>query len=323
MRHEDVLLQVEVASLNHLDVFARAGLSGPGIRPHAYPLVSGCDAVGTVIETGSAVEGWSSGDRAVVYPSLGCGHCRWCHLGETSMCADYRGWGEQTWGALAEYATVPAENLVPLPETDRAHELATVPVAYTTAWRALMTAGELRAGESVLIVGIGGGVATAALTIALFAGATAYVTSSQDWKLERAKALGAAGAVNHRTDDVTAWVADQTHGRGVDLVFDSVGAPTWPTSIASLSMGGRMCICGATGGDRPEFSIRELYQSHRKIIGAPMGGRGDFDTVLGLVLTGKLEPVIDAVYPLADVDTALDRLERSEQFGKLLVLPSD
>lgn len=147
-----------------------------------------------------------------------------------------------------------------------------------------MTTGGLRAGETVLIVGIGGAVATAALTIALFTGAAVYVTSSHDWKLERAVETGAIAGVNHQETDTVKWLIQQTDDRGADLVLDSVGTPTWRSSIASLATGGRMCICGATGGDTPDFSIRELYQSHRRIIGAPMGGRADFDTVLDLVL---------------------------------------
>jgi NADPH:quinone reductase-like Zn-dependent oxidoreductase len=315
----DVLLRMRLASLNHLDVFARSGLSGAGIRPHAYPLVTGCDAIGTVAATGSEVEGWREGDLALVYPSLACGDCPACYAGEHSMCRAYGGWGEQTWGALSEYAVAPAANLVRLDEADPLHELVTVPVAYTTAWRALMTAGGLRAGETVLIVGVGGGVATAALTIALLAGATVLVASGHDWKLERAVALGAADGVNGRREDVAAWVRDRTGGHGADLVFDSVGTPTWRSSIASLAMGGRLTICGATGGDRPDFSIRELYQSHRRIVGAPMGGRPDFDAVLGLVRRGALRPVLDSVRPLAEVGDALDRLERGEQFGKIVV----
>ena len=315
----EVLLRVSVASLNHLDVFARTGLAAPGIRPHAYPLVTGSDAIGTVATVGAEVTRWREGDLALVYPSLGCGRCPACNAGETSMCRHYAGWGEQTWGALSEYALVPADNLVPLDATAPLHEIVTVPVAYTTAWRALITAGGLRAGETVLIVGIGGGVATAALTIALLAGATVFVTSGHDWKVERAVSLGATDGVNGRQHDVAAWVHERTGGRGADLVFDSVGTPTWRSSIASLAMGGRLCICGATGGDRPDFSIRELYQSHRRILGTPMGGRCDFDTVLELVRRGTLQPVIDSVCPLADVDAALDRIERGEQFGKVLI----
>ncbi|WNB86504.1 zinc-binding dehydrogenase [Cellulomonas sp. ATA003] len=194
-------------------------------------------------------------------------------------------------------------------------------MAFTTAWRALVTAGRLRPGETVLVTGIGGGVATAGLQVALLAGATVFVSSSADWKIERAVALGAAGGVDYTRDDVAAWVRGRTGGRGVDVVLDGAGAASWRASIDALAMGGRLCAYGATTGDSPDLSIRELYQSHRSILGAPMGGRGDLDAVWELVCAGRLEPVVDSVHPLERVEDALRVLEGRHQFGKVLVEP--
>lgn len=318
---DDVLLRVERVGLNHLDMFVTEDLRGPGLRPHHYPLVSGCDVAATVAGVGERVTGWREGQQVVVYPGLGCGSCVACHRGEVPRCPRYTIWGEQTWGGLAEYAVVPAANLLAVAGGVDLDVAAAAPVAFTTAWHALVSAGGLRVGETVLIVGAGGGVATAGIAIAAWAGARVLVTSRSAAKVEKAVAAGANAGVDSSTEDVIAWVAAQTVGRGVDVVLDSVGAATWPTSIACLAVGGRLCVCGATSGDRPELSIREIYQAHNRIVGAPMGSRSDFDTVLGHVFAGDLRPTVDSVVPLADVPLALDRLRAGAQFGKVLVTP--
>ena len=317
----EVRIEVKATALNHLDLFVRQALGGPGLREHRFPHVSGCDVAGVVESLGEGVEGFAAGDEVVVYPGLGCARCEFCHRGETSMCPEYRIWGEQTWGGLADLAAVPSENLLKLPKGSDLRRIAAAPVAFTTAWRSLISGGRLRAGESVLVVGAGGGVSSAAITIAGYAGATVYATSGADWKVDKALALGAHAAVNHRAFPFDEWILEETRGRGVDLVFDSAGASTWSKSIRSLAPGGRLCVSGATSGDRPDMSIREIYQSHRRVIGAPMGGRPDFDAVMALILSGKLSPVLHAAYPLVRVEEALEELENQRQFGKILVEP--
>lgn len=319
---DEVRLAVRGCALNHLDLFVRKGLVGPGLRVHHYPHVSGGDVAGEVEAIGERVSGVSVGDRVIVYPGLGCGTCEYCHRGEVSMCRGYRILGEQVWGGLAEYCVVPAANLLLIPAAFDMRAAAAVPVAFTTGWRLLVTAGRVRAGETVLVVGIGGGVASAAMQIAALAGAEVYVTSGEDWKLERARQLGALGGVNHRLRPFDEWAMEVTGGRGFDLVVESTGQETWRSSIRSLSMGGRLCICGATSGDRPDISIRELYQSHRQIVGAPLGGRPDFDVAMGLVIRGRLRPVVHAVYPLERVAEAFGELEAGGQFGKIVVEPA-
>lgn len=317
----EVRLAVRGCALNHLDLFVRQGLSGPGLREHRYPHVSGGDVAGEVEAIGEGVSGVAVGDRVIVYPGLSCGTCEHCHRGEISMCRGYRILGEQVWGGLAEYCVVPAANLLRIPDTIDLRVAAAAPVSFTTGWRLLVTAGRVRAGETVLVVGVGGGVASAALQIAILAGAEVYVTSGEDWKLERARQLGALGGINHHLRPFEEWAIEVTGGRGFDVVVESSGQATWRSSIRSLSMGGRLCICGATSGDRPEISIRELYQSHRQIVGAPLGGRPDFDVAMGLVLRGRLRPVVHAAYPLERVAEAFDELEAGGQFGKIVVEP--
>jgi NADPH2:quinone reductase len=208
---------------------------------------------------------------------------------------------------------------VPLPKGFPFEQAAAIPVAYTTAWRMLIPVAELRAGEDVLIVGIGGGVASAALQIARRAGARIFAASRSDEKLARARELGAAATVNLSREDFSEWVMRQTDGRGVDVVADPVGAATWPLSIRSLARGGRLVICGASSGSRPNIDIREIYQRHRRILGAPMGSLRDFQTVLGFVTRGEIAPVIDRILPLEEVAEGHRALEGGEQFGKIVI----
>jgi NADPH:quinone reductase-like Zn-dependent oxidoreductase len=314
----EVRLRVAAVGLNHLDVFVRAGLEGPGIRPTRLPHVSGGDVAGRIDALGEGMDGWAEGDRVTLYPGLGCGRCRACHAGETSMCPDYGVFGEQRWGGLAEYTIAPAGNLHRLPDHLTDAEAAAVPAAYTTAYR-MLKAGGCGLGTRALVIGAGGGVATAALLLARAAGATVYVTSGHEWKLARAAELGAAAGFDHSAGGIDAWAHDITGGHGMDLVIDSVGAATWRQSIRSLAMGGAMAICGATSGDSPDISIRELYQRHGRIVGAPIGGRPDFDRVMELVAARVVRPVVDRVFPLSEVEQAFARLDSGAQFGKVVV----
>lgn len=314
----EVLLRVAACGLNHMDVFVRAGLEGPGIRPVVLPHVTGGDVAGRIDALGEGVEGWAVGDRVTLYPGLSCGACRYCHAGEASMCAAYGVFGEQRWGGLAEYATAPAANLLRLPDALDDVAAAAVPAAYTTAWR-MLRAGGCAVGRRVLVIGAGGGVATAALLLARAMGADVYVTSGHAWKLDRALALGAAAGFDHSRGGIDDWAWAATGGRGIDLVIDSVGAATWRQSIRSLAPGGAVAICGATSGDEPSISIRELYQRHGRIVGAPLGGRPDFDRVMDLVAAGTVTPVVDRTFGLEDVEAAFERLESGAQFGKVVV----
>ena len=315
----EVRLRVAAVGLNHLDVFVRQGIEGPGVRPVHFPHVTGADVAGWVDETGTGVERWQPEDRVVVYPGIGCGTCRHCHGGEVSMCASYGVFGEQRWGGLAEYTTVPSANLWAVPDGFDLAAVAATPAVFTTAWRMLHAAGNCGPGANVLVVGAGGGVATAALGLARACGARVFVTSGHDWKIKKAVELGAEAGVNHRQSAIDEWAWEVTGGAGIDLVIDSVGAATWRQSIRSLAAGGCVAICGATSGDRPEISIRELYQRHGRIVGAPLGGRAEFDEVMELLFSGAVAPVIDSRHPLSAVEEAFERLASGEQFGKVLV----
>lgn len=317
----EALLRVGATSLNRLDLWAR---SGPPVKIFPwtepdFPIISGRDCAGEVAEVGPGVTHVRPGDRVVLYPSLFCGVCDACRAGEQTQCADYRIFGEHTNGAMAEYAAVPAANLLPLPEHVSFTDAAAMPVAYTTAWRMLMTAGELQAGESILVLGVGGGVGSAALVIARRAGATVYAAASSPQRRGKAVAHGAADSTNSR-EPFADWVLEQTDGRGVDMVVDPLGA-TWEQSIRALARGGRMVVCGATAGNRPDFDIRELYQRHRRILGAPMGSWTDFTDVMRLAFAGESAPIVDSVFPLSDAADAHRRAESAASFGKVVLTP--
>lgn len=317
----DVVLRVRACALNRMDVFLRAGLRGPGVRAAHLPHVSGGDVAGEVVEVGPGVDGWRRGDRVVVYPGLSCGRCEWCARGEESMCPSYRVLGEDVHGGLAEYCRVDARSLERLPGGLGFETAAALPAAYTTAWRMIVTVGRLAPHERVLVLGAGGGVGAAAVQLARRIGAYVFAVTSRPERARRLAELGADRPIDRSVEDFESVIAIETNGRGVDLVVNPVGGATWPPAIRSLTMGGRMLICGATIGDNPDFSMREIYQSHRQIQGAPIGNRRDFRAVLDLVARGEIDPVVDRVLPLEATAEAHRALEEGEIFGKVVIAP--
>ena len=319
-----MLVRVRAVALNNLDIWARSGPPGgrpvyPWGRPR-LPLITGGDVAGVVEAVGSGVPGLAAGDRVVVNPILSCGQCASCLAGEQSMCPDYRIYGEHIPGGMAEYTVVPAANVLRIPESVSFEQAAAAPVCFTTAWRGLMTVARLAAGEDLLIVGASGGVGTAAVQIGRLAGARVLALVRGAGKAAKATALGAV-AIDRSTSPQFSVRVREITGAGVHVAIDPVGAATWPETIRSLRPGGRMAICGASGGERPDIDIREIYQRHRKIFGAPMGSVGDFQTVMGLVFTRALVPVLHAVLPLAEIREAHRIFEAREHFGKIVLVP--
>lgn len=315
---DDVVVRVRACALNRLDLFVRRGVSGPGLRPIELPRITGVDIAGEVAEVGPDARRWRVGDRVVVCTSLGCGACEGCLAGEETMCRSYRIAGEDSDGGLAEYCRASAHRLEPLAAHVPFIEAAAVPVAYTTAWRGLRVAG-LLPHHRVLVLGAGGGVGSAAVGLARRLGAFVFAVSSSEAKLEGLRRLGADRTIDRRRESFEAVVREETDGRGVDIVVNPVGGDTWGPAVRSLAMGGAMTICGATSGDAPAVSIREIYQSHRRILGAPMGNRRDLRTVLDLLGRGEISPPIGARLPLEQIADAHRRLEEGEVFGKLVI----
>lgn len=314
----DALVQVKAVALNHLDLWTRRGL--PGLRL-PLPHIGGSDVAGVVAAVGAhADESWV-GRRVVVNPALSCGICAFCRAGEQSLCDQFKIMGEHTTGGMAEYLAVPAANLYPIPDDYPFTDAAAAPLAFQTAWRSLIGQGQLRPGERVLILGAGGGVATAAIQIAKLAGAYVYAVTSTPEKEQRARELGADETINYTSSDFSKEIWRRTEKRGVDLVLENVGLATWAGSLRSLARGGRLVTYGATTGRKAETDLNLLFYKQLHLIGSTMSNYAEFDVVMRLVFSGRLRPVVDRTLPLAEGREAQRLLESGEQFGKIVLEP--
>lgn len=311
----EVLLEVRAAALNHLDIWVRQGTPKP-LLPHTL----GSDAAGVVLALGPSTAGVEVGDEVLIDPGISCGRCEACTAGEQSMCFAFHLMGEPVDGTLAELVVVPARNCYRKPAAFSFEEAAAFGLVSTTAYRMIAARAGVRAGETVLVTGVGGGVATAALGVVRALGARAIVTSSSDEKLARAKALGAFAGVNYRaTKEVAKAVKEANGGRGVDAVVDSTGAASWSQSLRALRKGGRFVTCGATTGGDPPAEIHRIFWNHLTIMGSTMGSASDMRGALRLAEHGLLRPVVDSVFPLERAREAIARLESNAQFGKVVV----
>jgi NADPH:quinone reductase-like Zn-dependent oxidoreductase len=312
----DVRVRIRAAALNHLDLFVFAGLPGVTLRP---PWILGADGMGEIESVGSAVRDVAVGDRVIINPGISDRTCEYCLAGEHPLCIHFGILGEHHPGTLAEYVVVPAANVRRIPPAITDISAAAFTLATLTAWRMVVTRARVRSGEQVLIQGIGGGVALAALHICKSLGATVWVTSRSDEKLARAQSLGADEAINSTTTDVAREVRARTNKRGVDVVVDSVGTATWAQSLGALGRGGRLVTCGATSGPMVETDVRRLFWSHWSILGSTMGNDAEFDAVTAELSAGRLFPEIDRVYELSEGHQAFERLEHADQFGKIVI----
>jgi len=260
------------------------------------------------------------GDRVAVNPALFCGQCAYCRRGQSNMCQQFAILGEHVDGFFAEYTAVPARNLLKLPDHVTFAAAAATSLVFLTAWHSLIKAGGLQAGESVLIVGAGGGVNTASIQIAKLAGAgPIYVVGSSDEKLALARELGADVTINRQAEDWGKAVFKATNRQGVDVVVDNVGAATYMLSLRALKRGGRLLTVGNTSGPKFEIDNRLLFGKHLRIIGSTMGTSTDYAEVMGLVFNGRLRPIIDTIYPLAEGPAALRHMQDGRFSGKLVL----
>ncbi|MDD5468335.1 MAG: zinc-binding dehydrogenase [Anaerolineales bacterium] len=311
-----VLVRLRAAALNRMDLWTRQGW--PGLKLE-LPHVPGADGAGEVAALGPGVHGWQGGERVVINSSLSCGRCEACVSGQDNLCREWRLLGETVRGTYAKYVAVPATHLLRLPEGFEAGVAAAASLVFHTAWHALIVRGELRAGETVLVVGASGGVNTACIQIAKLAGAVVYVVGSNAEKLALAESLGADYLIDRSKEE--AWskaVFQLTQRRGVDVVVDNVGT-TFPQSFRAARKGGRILTVGNTGGPTFEIDNRYIFGKHLSILGSSMGTRADFAAVMGLVFAGELKPVIDRTFPLSQARAAQERLASGEQRGKIVL----
>ncbi len=312
----EIKVNVRAMALNHMDVWVRDGL--PGIVQE-MPFIMGCDAAGDVYEIGEGVEDIAVGDRVVLTPMVFCGKCPACLRGEQSMCRSFAMRGEHVNGHFAEQVVVKSWAARKLTENVTLENAAAFCLTHLTAWRMLMTKAKLLPGETVLIHGIGGGVAMAALGICHLVGAIAIVTSSEDWKLDKAKSMGAAAGFNYKTQNVAKEVYKFTGKKGVDVVVDSVSGPAYHIGVKTARPGGRIVVCGTTGGADPSADLARVFWKQLRIFGSTMGNMTEFSQVVELLNAGKLSPVVDRIYRAQQVKDAHEYLTSAQQFGKVVL----
>lgn len=316
----EVRVRLRAASLNRLDLWTVGGLPGIAITP---PWVLGADGTGRVIEVAPGVSSVAVGDRVVINGGISCRECEYCLAGEQSLCTTFRVLGEHLPGTFADEVAVPATNVRRIPDGISDEVAASFTLAALTAWRMCVTRAQVRAGDEVLIWGIGGGVALASMLICKARGARVWVTSSSAEKLERARSLGADEALNHSETDVGREVRRRTGRRGVDVVIDSVGERTWEKSLQALARGGRLATCGGTSGPHVAMDVRKLFWHQWSILGSTMGNDAELDAVVAELAAARLALPVDSVFPLEEGRAAFERMVSGAQFGKIVLRISD
>lgn len=313
---DDVIVRLKTAAVNHSDIQVRLGTDG---KRSCLPRILGSGGAGVVAAVGSSVKELKSGDAVCLYPLDGCNNCWACRSDRQNLCEQPQRLGEHVDGTYAEYVRVRSQNCFRLPAEHISEEVAAIPGAYLPGWRMLMTDARLKPGESVLIRGIGGGIATAALQLALSVGAHTIVTADKAENLFQASQLGANHGIDERNQDFPAEVRRFTLKRGVDVVVDCVGGDGWAKSLAALGRDGRLVSCGASAGAQPATDLQRIFWHHLKVFGSCLGSRDELRRVLNYITNTPMKPIIDQVYPLADAAAAQQRLAQGHHFGNILL----
>ncbi|OGO29768.1 MAG: hypothetical protein A2Z16_14855 [Chloroflexi bacterium RBG_16_54_18] len=309
-----VLVQLKVAALNRADIWVRKGW--PGIKLE-YPHILGADGAGVIVEIGAGVIDLKIGDRVVINSNLGCGHCEFCTAGKDNLCRNWHLLGETVRGTYAEYVSLPAANVMPVPEGFPLREAAASALVFHTAWHSLIKRGNLQPGEKVLVVGASGGVNAACIQVAKFAGATVYVVGSNPGKLAVAESLGADFLIDRSKEENWAkTIFQMTDKSGVEVIVDNVGT-TFPMSFRAARKGGRLLTVGNTGGPKFEIDNRYIFSRHLSILGSSMGTRQDFAQVMKLVFEKKLRAVLDRDFLMRDVRSAHKYFDSGDALGKV------
>lgn len=312
----EVLVEVKACALNHLDVWVRQGLPGIEIP---MPHILGSDIAGEVAEVGREVKNFRPGDKVLIAPGVRCRKCVHCITNNDSMCNSFKIMGFQVQGGYAEFAKAHVDNIIPISDKYSFEEWAAIPLVFLTAWHMLITRGQLRPGENVLIHAAGSGIGSAAIQIAHLAGARVITTARGKEKLEKAKRLGADEVIDYSEENYTERAKLITNNKGVDLIFEHIGPDTWEKNLQCLTKGGRMVVCGATSGSVSTIDIRFLFMKQHAIIGCYMGSKKELLDVLNLVELGRLRPVIDSIFPLKEASAAHQKMLNRENFGKIVL----
>src|SRR5688572_2250178 len=310
----EVLIRIRAAALNRMDVMVRNGWQGLKLE---MPHINGADGAGEIESLGDNVTGFQVGDRVAINANLGCGECEFCKSGKDNLCRNWHLLGETIRGTYCEYICLPARQLYKLPNNFDFHQSAAAALVYQTSWHSMVKRGNVKAGETVAIVGAGGGVNSASIQVAKYLGAKVIVIGSNSKKLEQAKMLGADVLIDRsKEEDWSKAVFLATEKLGVDVIVDNVGT-TFPLSFRTLKKGGRLLTVGNSDAPRFEIDNRYIFAKHLSILGSTMSTLADFAEVMDLIVTGKLKPVIDESFDLKDAAKAQERLWHGENFGKI------
>jgi len=315
---DEARVRIHAAALNHLDLWVRRGI--PGVR-YPLPLTPGCDGAGVVLERGPVVAGFSPGDRVALAPGVSCGVCEACLGGRDNLCRDYGILGEHRDGTCAEEIVVNGRNLIRIPDSLSFEAASAIPLVFLTAWQMVVEKAKVRPGETVVVMGAGSGVGTAAVQIARMHSARVIAVSGSREKLEKVRALGADEGIDLSRSDLREEVRRLTGKRGADVVIEHVGKATFEASLLSLARGGRLVTCGATTGAEVTLSLRHLFFKNLSVLGSTMGSRASLFTLFAHVESGRLKPVVDRVMPLSEAPEAHRLLEERRIFGKIVLVP--
>lgn len=314
----EILLRVRACALNHLDLFVRAGMPAVKIP---MPRVLGSDIAGEVLAVGESCERVRPGWRALLSPGVSCRQCEQCLSGNDNLCRRYAVFGYGLDGGYTELLAAPEYAVIPIPNEMPFEHAAAAPLVTLTAWHMLVSRAQLQPGEDVLVLAASSGVGSCAIQIAKLFHCRVIATAGGEEKLAKARELGADYVIDHYREDISAEVKRITGRRGVDVVVEHVGAATWRKSLESLAPAGRLVTCGATTGYDAPLDLRYLFTKQYSLLGSFMGTMGELHRALKFVFDGKIRPVIDRVYRLAEIRAAHERLENKEQFGKIVVTP--
>ena len=316
-----IVVRVHACALNFLDIFTREGMPG---EPTPLPHITGGDVAGVVSAVGAGVRWPAVGARVLIDPNWGCGACEYCGAGERPRCLHGHMLGEMDPGGLAEFVACPAAQAIAIPDGVDFDTAACLPVAWGTAWRMVVTHARPRPGDTVLVLGAGGGVGLAAVQIAKLMGARVIATASSPDKLRRIAEYGADDLVDYAADkDWDRTVRALTAKRGVDVIVETVGAATWEQSIRALGKGGRLVTSGATSGPIGPTDIRYLFRREQRLMGSNGWTHEELLRVTALAFAGRLRPVVDRVLPLAETAAGEIALERRQVFGKVIIRPQE
>jgi NADPH:quinone reductase-like Zn-dependent oxidoreductase len=313
----EALVRVKACALNHVDMLLLDGRFPP---PEGLPHVNGCEVTGTLEGGGAEVPGLRAGQRVIVFPGLSCGRCEYCLRGERTVCVRYGYLGAHRDGGYAELVKAPVANILPLADEIGFEAGAAVPLAMLTAWHALVAQADVRPGQTVLVQAAGSGVGSAAIQIARLCGARVITTVGADDKIEFAHSLGAERVVNYRAQDFVEEAKAWTGKRGVDVVVEHIGGDTFERSVYALTRLGKLVTIGSHDTHWGRLDLRHVYSKNLQVIGTNLGSIVELGTVLGHVVQGRLRPVIDRAFPLADARAAVQHVLDRKNKGKVLLL---